>query len=140
MQKLNDIQGKNPFKVPENYFEDVNRKIISAASGHVPELKKAGLYKRLRPYFLIAATVTGFVFLSYTAVKLLNAGKITSQASEVISEENAGSYINDIDILTLEENAAPLDLSEEGPYVNKTDIIDYLMLNNIEISDIYEQL
>jgi hypothetical protein len=140
MQKLNDITGKNPFKVPENYFEDVNRKIISAASGHVAELKKAGLYKRLRPYFLIAATVTGFVFLSYTAVKLLNAGKITSQASEVINEENAGSYINDIDILTLEENAAPLDLSEEGPDVNKTDIIDYLMLNNIEISDIYEQL
>lgn len=140
MQKLNDIPGKNPFKVPENYFEDVNRKIISAASDHVAEHKTAGLYKRLKPYFLVAATVTGFVFLSYTAVKLLNAGKITSQASEVISEENAGSYINDIDIITLEENAAPLDLSVEGPDVNKTDIIDYLMLNNIEISDIYEQL
>ena len=140
MQKLNDIPGKNPFKVPENYFEDVNRKIISAASGHVPSIKKAGLYKRVRPYFLIAAAVTGFVLMSYTAVKLLTAGKMTSQQSEVMSEENAGSYINDIDILTLEENAAPLDLSEEVPEVNKTDIIDYLMINNIEISDIYEQL
>ena len=140
MQKLNDIPGKNPFKVPENYFEDVNRKIISTASGHVPEVKKTGLYKRVRPYFLIAAAVTGFVILSYNAVKLLTAGKMTSQQSEVMSEENAGSYINDIDILTLEENAEPLDLSEEVPEVNKTDIIDYLMLNNVEISDIYEQL
>ena len=33
MKKLNDIDKKNPFKVPDNYFEDVNRKIISATSG-----------------------------------------------------------------------------------------------------------
>ena len=140
MKKINEIPYKNPFKVPENYFEEVNRKIISAASGHIPEVRKAGLYKKLRPYFLIAAAVTGFVFLSYTAVKLLSAGKITSQVYEIFSEENAGSYLNDIDILTLEENAAPLVLSEEESDVNKTEIIDYLMINNIEISDIYEQL
>ena len=32
MNKLNDIAGKNPFKVPENYFEEVNKRIISANS------------------------------------------------------------------------------------------------------------
>jgi len=28
MNKLNEIPEKNPFKVPDNYFEEVNRKII----------------------------------------------------------------------------------------------------------------
>jgi hypothetical protein len=48
--------------------------------------------------------------------------------------------MNDIDIQSLEENAASLVLPEEAPEVNKTDIIDYLLLENIEINDIYEQL
>jgi len=140
MQKLNEILDKNPFKVPENYFEDVNRKIVSATSGYNQEVKKTGLYNRFRPYFLIAASVTGFILLGYTAVELLTPDRINSKVSEVIYEEYPESYINDIDILSLEENAASISLSEEGPDVNKKDIIDYLLLENIEISDIYEQL
>ncbi len=33
MKPTENIPGKNPFKVPENYFEEVNRKIISATAG-----------------------------------------------------------------------------------------------------------
>jgi len=140
MQKLNKIPHKNSFRVPENYLEEVNRKIISATSGYGHKVKKIGLYNRFRSYFLIAASVTGFILLSYAAVKLLTTERINSQVSEVMYEEYAESYINDIDLLSLEENAASLVLSEEGPEVNKKDIIDYLLLENIEINDIYEQL
>ena len=41
---------------------------------------------------------------------------------------------------TLEENTASLIQFEEGPNVSKSEIIDYLLLENIEIEDIYEQL
>ena len=138
MKKLIDIPDKNPFRVPENYFEEVNRKIITATSGYDQEVKKIGFYSRFRPYFLIAASVTGFILLSYTALKLLTTERRNSQVSEVMYEEYLESYINDIDILTL-ENATAFVLSEEVPEVNKTDIIDYLLLENIEINDIYEQ-
>jgi len=140
MQKLNEIPDKNPFKVPENYFKEVNRKIISLTSGNNLDVKKAGLYSRFKPYFLIAASVTGFILLSYAAVNLLTHKKISSQLSEVLSEEYSDSYINDIDILMLEESASSLVLFEEVPEVNKTDIIDYLLLENIEINNIYDQL
>ncbi|MDO9340558.1 MAG: hypothetical protein Q7T72_08535 [Bacteroidales bacterium] len=140
IKKLNEIPGKNPFKVPENYFEEVNSKIISTISGYNQEVRKIGLYNRFRPYFLIAASVTGFILLGYATVKMLNPGRINSQESEVMFEEYPEPYINDIEIIMLEENAASLFLSEEVPDVNKTDIIDYLLLENIEISDIYEQL
>jgi hypothetical protein len=55
-------------------------------------------------------------------------------------EESPELFINDIDILSLEESAASLGFSEEGTEVDKKDIIDYLLLENIEINDIYEKL
>jgi hypothetical protein len=140
MKKLNEIAEKKSFKVPENYFEEVNKKIISATAGYDQKVEKTGLYHLLRPYLLIAASVTGFIILSYTAVKLLTPDRTASKISEVIYNEYAESIMNDIDIITLEENATSLLPAEEGPDVNKSDIIDYLLFENIEINDIYEQL
>jgi hypothetical protein len=48
--------------------------------------------------------------------------------------------MNDLDIYYLEENAASLVIPAEVPDVSKAEIIEYLVLENIEISDIYEQL
>lgn len=140
MKKINEISDNNPFKVPENYFEEVNRKIISVTSVYGKQEKKIGLYNRFRPYFLIAASVTGFILLSYTAVNLLIPGKLNLPVSQVMFGESPELYMNDIEIFTLEEDALSLVLSEEGPDVDETDIIDYLMLENIEINDIYEPL
>jgi hypothetical protein len=140
MKKINEIKEKNPFKVPENYFEEVNRKILSDTSGNKHELKKAGFYGRFRTQFAVAASVAGLILLSYAAIKILTIERKNVQVSEVISVENTESYINDIDLMTLEENAASLDLSEDGPGVSGNEIIDYLLLENIQISDIYEQL
>jgi len=140
MKKLNDIPDKNPFKVPENYFEEVKRKIIYTTSGYNQKVRKIGFYYSLRPYFLIAASVTGFILLGYAAVKMLTHGRINTQVSEVTYEEYPGSYLNDIEIFTLEENSAFMFLTEEVPDVNKTDIIDHLLLENIDINDIYEKL
>ena len=140
MNKLNEIPGKNPFKVPENYFEEVNRKIISATSGYEKEIRKIGFYNRFRPYFLVAASVTGFIIQSYAAVNFLSHDKKNIQVSEAINEENPELYLNDIDIFTLEENVASMVFSQEESEANKADIVDYLLQDNIEISDIYEKL
>ena len=140
MKKINEIPGKNPFKVPENYFEEVNRKILSETSGYNHEVKKAGFYHRFRTQLAVAASVGGFILLSYAAIKILTVEKRTIQVSEVIFGENTESYINDIDLITLEEDVSSLDLYEEGPTASNNEIIDYLLLENIEISDIYEQL
>lgn len=140
MKKLNKLSENNPFKVPDNYFEEVNRKIISATSGDDLEIKKTRLYDRLRPYFLLAASVTGFIILSYTTVKLLLPVRTDQTATELMHAENLDSYIDDIDLSSLEENTASIVFSEDLHDVDKSDIIDYLLLENIEISDIYAHL
>jgi hypothetical protein len=140
MKKLNDIPEKNPFRVPDNYFEEINRKIISVTSGSDHEVRRISIYNRFRTSLLIAASVAGLIIISYTAIKLLTPDKRNSQVSEVLHEINPDSYINDVDISSLEEDASSLVLSAEGPDVSKKDIIDYLMLNNVDLNDIYEQL
>jgi hypothetical protein len=65
---------------------------------------------------------------------------VNSPVSEVLHEISPDSYLNDIDLSSLEENASSLVLSEEVPDVSKKDIIDYLLNENIEINDIYAQL
>ena len=106
MNKLSDIPDKNPFKVPDNYFEEVNRKIISATAGFDQEVRKVKFYNRFRTRLLIAASVAGFILISYTAIKLFIPENKKSQVSEVLSEINPDSYINDIDISSLEEDAS----------------------------------
>jgi hypothetical protein len=140
MKKLNDIPDKNPFKVPDNYFEEFNSRIVSATSGIKQDAKEVRMHNRFRTSLLIAASFAGFILIGYTTLKLLAPDVKTSQVSEVLHEINPDTYINDIDISSLEEDASSIVLSEEGTGVSKKDIIDYLMLDNIEISDIYEQL
>ena len=139
-KELNDKPDKNPFKVSDNYFDEVNRKIISATSGFDQEVKVIRTYNRFRTYLLVAASVAGFILISFAAIKLLTPGKSNPQVSEVFYGVNPDSCLNDIDISSLEEKASTLVLSEEGPEVSKKDIIDYLLLENIEINDIYEHL
>lgn len=140
MKKLNEIPGNNPFKVPENYFKEVNRKIILTTSGYDEVVNRTGILRTIRPYLAIAASVAGLILLSYIGVIILTPSKMNTQVSEVILEEYPNSYLNDIDMYTLEKDAASIDFSEEMPDVSKNEIIDYLISENIEISDIYEQL
>ena len=140
MTKLNDIPPKNPFKVPDNYFDVVNRKIISATSDIEPEVRKISIYNRFRTSILIAASVAGLIIISYTAVRLFYSDRSNSSVSEVLHEINPDSLINEVDISSLEESASSLMVPQEGPDVSKKDIIDYLLLENVEINDIYERL
>lgn len=140
MKKLTDIPDKNPFKVPDNYFEEVNRKIISVTAGAELEIKKASSPNRFRTIFLIAASFLGFILIGYTALVLFTSEKKNNQVSAVLQEMSPDAYINDIDISSLEEDASSLVLSEGGTGVSKPEIIEYLLQNNIEINEIYEHL
>jgi len=140
MKKISEIPGKNPFKIPVNYFEEVNRKIISATTGINGESKKISPYHRLRPYLAIAASVAVLIVAVYFAVRLLSPVKTSTSVSELLNSDYSESYFNDIDIRSLEESAASVDLYDEMPDVSNKEIIDYLLLDDIEISDIYDHL
>ena len=137
---IDQIPGKNPFRVPENYFEEVNRKIISVTAGEVKTGKNRSFSYRFRTQLAVAASVTGIILLTYIGVRLMNAEKNITQISEAVFYENKESYLNEIDLYTLEESVSLEGISEQSPDVSNKDIIDYLLRENVEISDIYEHL
>ncbi len=139
MNNLNDIAGKNPFKVPENYFEEVNKRIISQTVDRKKEDRTISHHK-FKHYLAAAAAIAGFVLIGYISVRLLNNNRNYPSISENLIERNTDLIINDIDLLTLEEHVESSDLSEFKSDVSNDGIIEYLLLDNIEISEIYEQL
>ncbi len=140
MKTLNDIKDKNPFKVPDNYFDEVNRKIISATADSQVIVRKKGFIRRLGPVLAIAASAAVLIALSYTAVKIFSHGNQGRLIAKVTTEEFTAADLNDIDILTLEENTDPSAFIDTEPVASKTEIIDYLLLENIDIDEIYELL
>jgi len=140
MEKQSKILQDNPFKVPENYFKEVSRKIMTATSGFSPEAKKISFYRKQRPYMAIAASLALLLIIGYAVVQFGNSEKQIASLSETDLEEFSEIWINDIDIIKLEEDAASLVLFEEGSGVDKKEIINYLLLENIDFNDIYEQL
>jgi hypothetical protein len=140
MKELKDIPDKSPFKVPENYFEEVNRKIISSTSGYSSEENGKSVLRKLRPYLAVAASVTFLVVLSYAAIHVFSSSRNRTGLPEITLNEFSENYLNDIDLLTLEESAGPVEPDVAHVGINSKDLIDYLVLENIDINDIYEQL
>jgi hypothetical protein len=140
MKKPDNIKGNNPFKVPENYFEEVSRIIIASTGGNENEIRKIGLYSRFRPYILVAASVTGFILISYSAIRLLSPSRSESLMTEFLSDQSPDSLLNEVDLFSLEESASSITLIGDISGAETSEIIDYLISENISISDIYEKL
>ena len=139
MKNLNEIPGRNPFKVPDNYFEEVNRKIISATSGKEIEVEKQKIPVRSGYSFAIAASFALMVLLGYSAIRYLTTEK--NQISEINFDEfTDDQYLNELDIYSIEEKLSSIEFSEEIPVLNQTDLIDYLLLEDINIDEINENL
>jgi len=140
MKNLNNIPDKNPFKVPENYFEEINNKIISSIPENEREIKKPVKVRSIRTWLMVAATVAGFVISGYTLMRIISSEKDPIQTASLYEMEFQDPLMTELDILSLEESVADIILAEDGTDLNSKDIIEYLLLENIEISDIYAQL
>ncbi len=139
MNKLNEISQKSPFRVPDNYFEEVKRKIIDSTA-ELPQPKEKSVYRKLRPYLAAAATVAVLTLISITVIHLVSPEKSRLSVPEITLNEFSDSYLDDIDLLTLEEKAGNIEPDLARINITGKEIIDYLMLENVEINDIYEQL
>ena len=113
--KILDKLGKNPgFKVPENYFNDFNAKLLES----LPEVKiteevKPTMWVRVRPFIYMAAMFAGV----WLMMNIFSIGKSSASSEHraaqisagVAVEKNADELINygsvsDYDIMTYEDS------------------------------------
>jgi hypothetical protein len=140
MRTNDKITEGGPFKVPENYFEELNGRIISSTVGTEGITRNKSLYIRLRNYLAIAASVAVLVILSYTGIKLFSTKNESVSLSSIPIENFTEAILEDIDLLTLEENLIVPEEIQNDNQINQNEIIEYLIQDNIDISEIQDQL
>ncbi len=61
--RLEDINKTDPFKVPENYFEQFNEEIMKHLPAiKMPEFKPVPLREKVKPWIYLAAMFVGLFF------------------------------------------------------------------------------
>ena len=146
LNHFEEIKEKNPFKVPEGYFETLTERTMSAVMASREEEKnheeRPVRLIKLRPLLALAAAITGFAVISTIMVRLINDnGNSLLNGSE--SEVYAQVLTEEIDTYMIENEWS---LTETEEYqANGTDlpaeaIIDFLVMENIDVNEIYELL
>jgi hypothetical protein len=74
---LNDINQKNPFNVPENYFENFHKAMMSRIAQE-PKAKIVPLWRKVSSWAAVAATLVGVMVL----ISIFNAPNISLQTAE----------------------------------------------------------
>ena len=138
MKDPGKIKGRNPFNVPEGYFEDMTGKLISTIS--VTQAKsRIPFLSLIKPHLMLAAAMIGFALISYTVVKHLLPDRPgysmdieTADLTEYISQQVDESVI--LEHFNNEANESDdFDLDND-------EIIEYLINENIDYLTIYENL
>jgi hypothetical protein len=137
MMQNGNIPKGTPFKVPENYFSELNNRILDTAMRAEPVEEKPVKVFTLRRLIAVAASVTVVIGLGISALLLMPGRVSNDDLSEVIIYTE--SYFNGIDLLTLEETVV-----EKGSFLDITgvtnnDLIDYLVQEDINENDIIEK-
>lgn len=141
MKEIEKIPKTNPFKVPENYFEEVNRRILASTAGGEPEIKAArGRIVRMRTLTAVAASVILIVLLSLPVLIVQKNKNIHTALNSYVTEEIIETMILNVNINQLEEKVAEKWGKQAMPEIKKSEIIDYLVMQNINVLEIIEQL
>ena len=71
--KLPEQAEKYPFSLPEDYFSTLSSRVNEKIKGESETENKPtiSLWKRVRPHLALAAAITGFALISFTALQLI---------------------------------------------------------------------
>ena len=145
---LNDkIKNSNPFKVPDGYFDTLTERTMSAIresreKEETPE--SIGVPVRslnYKPFLALAAFVVGFAILATAMIKLLSSDRV-SEHFEPVNSLYADLAAEELDTYMIEfelSQTEPVELTLTGEEeISSEAIIDYLMMEDIDLNDIYE--
>jgi hypothetical protein len=141
MKEQDKNNPTNPFRVPDNYFDELNERILKNTAGVAPE-SRSSIRTLLRPYFSLAAVIAGAAILTMAVIELTTGfqGEVNHD-EEMFAAGTPQFLIDGMDMYIIEQEL----FGEHETIVtttieNKDEIIDYLMLNEVDLSLIYDLL
>ena len=145
---LASIPKRNPYTVPEGYFDALPAAIIEKCreSKAMPETK-VRIFWLFRPKWMLASLVLIIGFTFYTRNNSSNntLEGLTAQVSDSAMYQSLQNNIDYVDVNTLEDEAQLDDNITALPLhsdtaSNQQDIENYLMNHHIDASDIENEL
>lgn len=137
MSKLDNIEKKNPFKVPDGYFEEMTTRLMDSVKEPVPEVKRS-VYTLIRPHLTMAAAMIALVIVSYTGLRLVLPDQ---QGYPDFDQGELAEYLSmEVDEHYIVEHFGSGESSESSGEIPDSEIISYLLDNNIDYISIIENL
>ena len=142
MEKESKIKNRNPYKVPDGYFDQLTENILEkAGSGSETKESRGKIVRLVRPALMLAAAMTGLVIITWVGLKLIlpdNTLNINTEYAEI-----SDYHLNEIDEMSIIELLLEEESTDDETYTDAeeedSDIIEYLLDNNIDYSTILEQ-
>lgn len=111
----NTDKTKNPFKIPENYFENFNAEIMNKLpEKNIQKAKIIPLWKKIVPWTAVAAIFSGILFMTGILDKgtMTDPTMVAGQPDLVISSGIASNTVEDDYYLFLEDEVADAKFKE----------------------------
>lgn len=149
---LNSIPKDNPFTVPADYFDALPTQILEKcrqSTKHAPVSVADRIFWLFRPQWMVAAfiLVAGLCFFLRrgTTNSMQDYQSIAASIPDSVIVQNLQNNIDNVDISSLEDLAQNTNVTNSLPPAPAVDtssgqIINYLMNNNIDASDIENEL
>jgi len=133
--------SQNMFGVPDTYFKDLPDRILKSTETRISgEVRIIHSWERFRPALLVAASVLGFIIITYTGQKLFRAEKESNLISRLDAIEYIDFYSQEFGEELLLGNI-DTDFYEDDMTINDTDeIIEYLIQEGIDDLTLYNEL
>jgi hypothetical protein len=138
--ELSKIKKENPFRVPENYFEDFSARLqerLEAEKAGVPKNQNR-IIQFLKPALGLAASFTLIFMLAYWPLKTLTPNK---QASNIVTETDENEMFFASLVEGMDENSfyAMLDDNNGTVQFSDDDLANYVKTNSSEY-EIYSEI
>jgi hypothetical protein len=133
MKQIDEIGNREPFRVPDNYFETLSDRIMdnvqkSRVEPHEEKVEKT-IIMRLRPLLYLAAVICGVAVISYSVFKFSHENRINTENQSVIAD----AMVEEIDTYTLESELLN---SSSDKTTDNDNFSESLILENIDETDI----
>ncbi len=138
---LNKINKELPFRVPDNYFEELPEKIQARCkqSDRVVENKGTSLINILKPAFSLAAMFIGVALIAFLAVNLTKQPEKqkTPLSEDIAKADYEKQYSSEEEII---EAIKEQQKNQNSSVREKDEYIDYLMEDDIDYGTLINEL
>lgn len=99
INKSEDIDKANPFRVPENYFEQFNREIMDKLpEKEIQKPQRVSMWDKVKPWIYMAAMFLGLYFTINFLTKNAQNSQAEANSQTLAANPGSGSYWSTVQV------------------------------------------